>query len=565
MKLVEFSVTNFRSITAASRIKLYDMTVLVGKNNEGKSNLVTALNIAITAIRFHSYNSTSIALNNAMKRRMNGLFNWSRDFPVQLQARKSGLESIFRLNFRLDEGELTRFQAETHIHGNEDIPIEIRIGKDNIPKIQVPKRGSPAYNQKSSAITNFISTCISFDYIQAVRTEDMAVDALRNVIVDILVELENSNQEYKSLLQRMSDLQQIELDRIANQLVNPLKEFLPQLHEVKIQRHDRDNIGRLMRSEIEIIINDGIPTNISYKGDGIKSLATLAILKERSHASIIAIEEPESHLHSGAIHSLVEVLYRISENNQVIITTHNPLFVQQNCLKANIIVDNGTAQAAKSIADIREILGVLPSDNLRNASKVFVVEGEDDKVSLTKILANKSRKISDALKNNSLVIKPLGGASNLAHDLLDLKHSLCSFFVLLDNDDAGKQSAIRARNAGVLKDFEIKYTICNGSPEAEFEDCIRLCVYKNKVEDEFSIVLNPKYLKGQKKWSDRMRSAFLAQGVQWDDDVKNRVKMLVAEAIPEDAKDALIEEKSGFINGVITSLENLIDGKEHQC
>ena len=47
MDLIEFSVTNFRSITTAHKIKLQDFTVLVGKNNEGKSNLLNALNAAM--------------------------------------------------------------------------------------------------------------------------------------------------------------------------------------------------------------------------------------------------------------------------------------------------------------------------------------------------------------------------------------------------------------------------------------------------------------------------------------------------------------------------------------
>ncbi len=51
MKLVEFSVTNYRSITVANKIKLHDCTVLVGKNNEGKSNLLNALNVAMMAVR----------------------------------------------------------------------------------------------------------------------------------------------------------------------------------------------------------------------------------------------------------------------------------------------------------------------------------------------------------------------------------------------------------------------------------------------------------------------------------------------------------------------------------
>lgn len=54
MKLVEFSVKNYRSITDAHRIVLQNKTVLVGKNNEGKSNLLTALNTAMKAMIFHS-------------------------------------------------------------------------------------------------------------------------------------------------------------------------------------------------------------------------------------------------------------------------------------------------------------------------------------------------------------------------------------------------------------------------------------------------------------------------------------------------------------------------------
>ena len=51
MKLKEFSVEKYRSITTASKIKLQDFTVLVGKNNEGKSNLMNALNIAMESLK----------------------------------------------------------------------------------------------------------------------------------------------------------------------------------------------------------------------------------------------------------------------------------------------------------------------------------------------------------------------------------------------------------------------------------------------------------------------------------------------------------------------------------
>lgn len=39
MDLVEFSVSNYRSITSAHKIKLGNYTVLVGKNNEGRETV----------------------------------------------------------------------------------------------------------------------------------------------------------------------------------------------------------------------------------------------------------------------------------------------------------------------------------------------------------------------------------------------------------------------------------------------------------------------------------------------------------------------------------------------
>ena len=74
------------------------------------------------------------------------------------------------------------------------------------------------------------------------------------------------------------------------------------------------------------------------------------------------------------IHTLCEVINRISEKNQVILTTHNPLFIQRNHIKSNIIVDKGTVYEAKNIEEIRKILGVRVSNNLKSSNKVLVVE-----------------------------------------------------------------------------------------------------------------------------------------------------------------------------------------------
>lgn len=564
MKLISFSVTNYRSITTAHKILLSNLTVLVGKNNEGKSNLLTALNTAMITMLLDS-DFTGISATRMRRIAMREIgYDWERDFPLQFQKRKSGLESIFNLSFRLEENELEEFHNEIHIGGNEDIPIRIRFNKENNYKIEVPKRGSASYNKKSSQITNFISHRIAFNYIKAIRTESMAMSALMNVIREELRELDN-NSEYNEAQKRVLDLQQEAFDRISKTLIEPLKVFLPNIKDVKIVRNNANELfGRTLRSDIDVIIDDGTPTSISFKGDGIKSLAALALLQERKNtkaASIIAIEEPESHLHSGAIHSLVEVITKISERNQVILTTHNPLFVQRNNISSNVIVDKGRAYSAKNISEIRDVLGILPADNLKNANKVLVVEGEDDLISLNKILSLKSEKILTALRNNDLIIQPLHGASNLSHTLLELRRSVCEYVVLLDNDDAGKLAFNKAANEGLLNIANTKFTVCNGSLVSEFEDCIKPSAYEQLFLMNYGIKIKCKEFHSSKKWSDRMKDVFCSQGMIWSESLEKKIKYTLAENLPDTLDEILIPQKSGFIDGLVTIIEILISQK----
>ena len=566
MNLIEFSVTNFRSITKAHKIKLQDFTVLVGKNNEGKSNLLRALNIAMRSIMNNGYQKNIQYTYTSEERE--SYYNWKRDFPIQFQKRRSGLESIFKLTFSLNTSELDEFHSKTRIRGNEIIPITIKFGKDNEPKVSIPKKGSASYKKQLDAITEFIMNRISFNYIPAVRTDSMALNTLQSVIENEMNSLRN-NDEYKQALDKLSKLRRTVLDDIAEKLLTPMKTFLPTLKNIYIDDQSAEwlPLGNFYH-RYDVNLDDGIATSIKNKGDGIKSLVTLAILKERKQqigASIIAIEEPESHLHSGAIHSLVKVVNGLSQNNQVIITTHNPLFVQQNNIHKNVVIDNGTARVAKSVAEVRDILGVWTSDNLRSARFVLVVEGNDDKESLAKILPLYSRTIGEALSTNKLAIKALGGASNLSHDLNDLQHSLCEYVVLLDNDNAGNEAAIRAKERGLLDDARLRQTNCQGSPEAEFEDCLNPDIYVKDVEDKYKITIKKnRYFRNNKKWSDRMRDVFLDQGIKWTETIEKDVKSIVSKSVPNNGKleNIIIPQKSGFLRGLKTAIERMLEVEE---
>lgn len=278
----------------------------------------------------------------------------------------------------------------------------------------------------------------------------------------------------------------------------------------------------------------------------------------RDRVSVIAIEEPESHLHPESARQLYETINALSVNHQVVLTTHSPLFVNRSNLKENIIVDSGKATPVKKIKDIRDVLGTKVSDNLINAEHVLVVEGEDDKIALEKLLPQMSESIKKAIQNGTLIIDDMSGTGNLPYKLSFYRNLQCKYHVLLDNDDAGRRAGQDAETQGLLNTRNTTYTMCNGSPNAEFEDCLEKATYVEAVLSEFGVDLNVAEFRGNKKWSDRVAECFKSQGKQWNDTMEKRVKFCVAEALPSDPAVALNQHKRSSIDALVIALNSLI-------
>ena len=565
MKLVNFSVTNFRSITKAHKISLSETTILIGRNNEGKSNILKGLDIAMSILQAHAISERRGAGYIGPRRllkRDDSTYCWERDFPIGLQERKSGTQTIFRLELELSDPEIELFREKVKSKLNGSLPIEIKVGKDDKPIIKVVQKrgaGAAALNSKSGKIADFIGNNIVFNYIPAVRTDQEAMDVVRRMLSQRMRRLERQD-EYKAALETIRKIQEPVLKELGEQIKTPLSEFLPSIKDVIIDIPD-DSRRSSFRNEFEIIIDDGTPTSLFYKGDGVKSLAALGLLKNRASevgASIIAIEEPESHLHPAAIHQLNDVIMALGEENQVILTTHNPLFVDRTDIKSNIIVNNGKAIPAKNIDQIRDLLGIKASDNLVNANYVLVVEGSDDVISLRAILSELSAPIKEALNSNLLVIDEIGGAGNLSYKLSLLSNSLCVYHTFLDHDEAGRIAYDKAEDDGLLSNKQNTFITCNGSQNSEFEDCLNVDIYKVAIQHEFGVLLKGAKFRGNKKWSDRVKNVFLDQGKRWNDKVESKVKYIVAEAVKDSPGNALNEHKRNSIDALVKNLEELI-------
>ena len=348
MKLSSFSVVNYRSITNAREIQTNNMTVLVGKNNEGKSNILRALALAMDIMKMYSSDPRSLRLSaNYLKNRIH--YIWEQDYPLSLQEKKPNGFSSIELDFALNSSDIAAIRGLTGIRLSGHVPVRVSINHSSV-KIDIPKRGTPAFSEIENKlkIIEYVCFKIDFNFIPAIRTEHDALRVVESLIEKQLLTLE-SNVEYIEATRTIERLQQDVLNGISAQLIAPLQEFLPSVRDVQIHLQ-KDQRRSAFRRSADVVIDDGTPTPLQQKGDGIKSLTALAMLNiptSRDRVSVIAIEEPESHLHPESARQLYETINALSVNHQVVLTTHSPLFVNRSNLKENIIVDSGKAIPVK--------------------------------------------------------------------------------------------------------------------------------------------------------------------------------------------------------------------------
>ena len=535
------------------------MTVLVGKNNEGKSNILRALTLAMDIMKMYYSDPRSLKLPATYLKRRTG-YVWERDYPLSLQERSPNGFSSVELDFELNSSDISTIRSLTGIRLSGHIPVRISINHSSV-KIDIPKRGTPAFSETENKlkIIEYVCFKIDFNFIPAIRTEHDALRVVESLIEKQLLTLE-SNPEYIEATHTIERLQQDVLNRISAQLIAPLQEFLPSVRDVQIHLQ-KDQRRLAFRRGADVIIDDGTPTPLQHKGDGIKSLTALAMLNiptSHDRVSVVAIEEPESHLHPESARQLYETINALLANHQVVLTTHSPLFVNRSNLKENIIVDSGKAIPVKKIKEIRDVLGTKVSDNLVNAENVLVVEGENDKIILEKILPQMSESIKKAIQNGTLIIDYMGGTGNLPYKLSFWRNLQCKYHVLLDNDDAGRRAGQVTETQGLLNIRNTTYTICNGSQNAEFEDCLEKTAYTGAVLSEFGVDLNVAEFGGNKKWSDRVADCFRSQGKQWNDTTEKRVKLCVAESLPANPAVALNQYKRSSIDALVAALNSLI-------
>ncbi|MBU7571006.1 MAG: AAA family ATPase, partial [Flavobacterium sp.] len=209
---------------------------------------------------------------------------------------------------------------------------------------------------------------------------------------------------------------------------------------------------------------------------------------KQGHAdSILLLDEPGLSLHPLAQYDLATFFRKLSEDNQLIYTSHSPFLVDMENL-ANVkavYVDKNSGRtkvssnlrydevdAEKSIYPVHAALGLTVSDTLLLGCIPILVEGPSDQILLTMIKRYLNSK-GKLLNNRELVFIPTGGVRGMGPvTKLVMSRDSELPYVLLDSDKPGKDY-VKQLKGGLYKEQQQKVLEVAdflGDKEFEIED-----------------------------------------------------------------------------------------------
>ncbi|CAM4365100.1 ATP-dependent nuclease [Lacicoccus alkaliphilus] len=572
MKIEKIKIENFRSLNSIDFL-LDNFLVIFGKNNEGKSNVLRAIKrfdeiLEYSIDRENRYSKTKGVRLNFLYPRYDKVNNIENDIPVEImQLHTTKKTTNIIVGFLLNDSEVNTLNGllTSTSKATKKIEVAVSYSRDLDCKIAVKlkENGRSLSVLKNVFITlNFIRENFTINYIPSVRTEEDAMRIIENIIDDRLKDLKD-NEEFHEALEKINDLQSSLLNELADQIEPDLKSYLPNIRSVDIVSSTQ-NLFRVMRRNIDIRINDGKNTSLVDKGDGIKSLVALSLFQRKNEKSgLLMIDEPEAHLHSGAINEIRNRIISDIEDRQILISSHHQIFVDRNHFDHNAILSSGRMHKAKDIRMIREELGIKLSENLLNAELVILVEGETDKQFFTKILELKNKKYIKLLDENRVIIDSLQGTPNLINKLSFYNSGLCKIICILDNDVATERVVDEVQEKNISSNSI--YTIPKlEKDEAELEDLYEDTYIFSIVDKFFNLKgsIHRSNVGVKMKFTNKLSKILDTYGKNLKNKDENAFKWYLINDIKTLDEDTFLSKSSkDFLDPIISEIDSLLRGK----
>ncbi len=366
MGIKELYLENFKGFEKY-RIKFKKETVMVGKNNAGKSSIIEALRlVALVTKRFktNAYVTTP---------------GWLKEiYKISLGAKVKGIEPNIKGLIKNYETIFFYYQDEkqpAYIKArlDDNFTVEIYIGKDEkIYAIIHDKKGNNI-NNKSMAINlpidniNILPQIGQLASTEFILNEEYVkrVEMLPVTSLHFRNQLRNNIEMFPQFKKYMEEyLEDFEIDELIGHKGIP----------------DLDKLGLIVKCE-------KFPAEIGIMGHGFQMWAQIIwFLVKSQNSDTIILDEPDVYLHAD----LQRKLYKLISNlgKQLIITTHSAEIISA-VKSTNILIVNKKLNSSEFISDISEIKHILISlgsthnmeiTKLASSNKCLFIEGNDNEI-----------------------------------------------------------------------------------------------------------------------------------------------------------------------------------------
>ena len=348
---------NYKSI-AQAKADFSDLTVFVGPNGVGKSNLIDALHFVsdslsstldlamrqrggIGAVRRHSGghpNHFAIALRLRLNEEQEAHYAFrigakpAGGFVVQHEQAVVSEAALRQHYFEVRSGQL---QA-----ASDALAVAPKVTDDRLFLTSVS--GVPAFRSLHDALTAMAFYNINPAAVRGIHPHDPGERLARD------------GANLAAVIKRLSDQDHQSLDRIQQYLTR----IIPDVEKIEHQAlGPQETLVFRQRVRGQ---KDPWRFHAGSMSDGtLRSLGVLAALfqwglRKQEPSPLVAIEEPEATVHPGAAATIAEALLEAARTKQIIMTTHSPDLLDHESLSEAAIYSVDKFKAETTVAPVNE-------------------------------------------------------------------------------------------------------------------------------------------------------------------------------------------------------------------
>jgi predicted ATPase len=335
-RLARVHIENYRSMLQVT-LELGDVTVLVGRNASGKSNVLDAVQFIGDSVR---QGLTAAIESRAGRGRLT--------FGAGVSANRAAIPDALRLEVELTRDDLAApSQPRRVAYGFALTPpgagpyrvSEEWMAEDGVIVSQIREGrwvSGPVRTQQEVPTDRLVLPALSvaapFEQLAAIRTLAPNPELMR--APQERGDDRAINRQGTNLYPCWERLER-ESPTIARRVEVLLRQLVPQA-----KRIEPKDLGSYVGIDVSIESSPGFssPQDGAHLSDGtLRALALLVGLYQPSPRLLTAIEEPESFVHPYASELLLEALIGAPERGQLLLTTQSPTVLDTSAIRSDML------------------------------------------------------------------------------------------------------------------------------------------------------------------------------------------------------------------------------------